>query len=65
MKKKILVMLLACSMLAGISACGKDTDSQSNNLQEESTIDETFQGVIAESSVSIELAEDEEGGFIS
>lgn len=63
MKKKILVMLLACSMLAGISACGKDTDSQSNNVQNQ--IDESFQGVTAESSVSIELAEDEEGGFIS
>ncbi len=63
MKKKFLVMLLACSMLAGISACGKDTDSQSNNVQNQ--IDESFQGVTAESSVSIELAEDEEGDFIS
>lgn len=63
MKKKFLVMLLACSMLAGISACGKDTDSQSNKVQNQ--IDESFQGVTAESSVSIELAEDEEGSFIS
>lgn len=76
MKKKILVMLLACSMLAGTAACGKDNKADSNAQAqkngttesvgesiEDSSDEEPFVGMEVESTLTIELGEDEEGAF--
>lgn len=71
MKKRLLVMILTCSMLAGIVACGKDTREDSNAQPKESSVESQIDNSVEESAVSmavqstvtIELDENEEGAL--
>lgn len=55
MKKMILAIILACSMMVVAAGCGKDTKVNDTT--------ESFTGLTVESSFSIEIEEDTEGGF--
>ena len=55
MKKMILAIILACSMMVVAAGCGKDT--------KENDTTESITGLTVESSISIEIEEDTEGGF--
>ncbi len=67
MKRKVLAIMLVCSILGSMVACGKDTDNKSNTTQtqNEENLDESIPYLTAESSVSIEVGADEEGGLVS
>ncbi len=63
MKKRVFVILLACAMLVGTAACGKDTKKDSNVEAQNTESSESFVGLTVESSVSIEISGEEEGAF--
>ena len=65
MKKKVLVMIIACCMMIGLAACGKDTKVDADTKVES---DYEYESIIEspyESSVSLELGDEEEGELTS
>lgn len=60
MKKKVLAMLIVSCMLAGLTACGKDTKKNTESTVQDAQVDESFAEIPVESSITIELGESEE-----
>lgn len=63
MKKKILVMIIACCVLTGLAACGKDTKADTKD--EVVYIDESYEELPVEDSVTLEIGAEEEAELVS